>query len=554
MAVFLGQTGRVLVNCDAIQLLLPEYLVPAIRDREVDWNAVGVHLEACPACAEECEQTRWLIGLIRNHADLFAEHDECAPSSRPETVACPSHMTIEAGWEDLKHRIPELAHLEKRQKRLTFFRRIRSVAAIAASLAVVVTLGWMVLSNSPVQPPVAVSGTVQPKAFAERVSSSGRQPLPFGQSVTTSEERQEVLLGGMHRVVINTDTSVTFEAATIGGQIRYDLQLARGELYVEVIPGHPVTVKTPNAHLIITGTKFDVRYDNHQTDLTLVKGSVRFNPLDSAERFVDVTTGHVSTVTGQSAPTPPREIDALAATAWARDLALSNAIAHAQPNGDLNRLDSIRDTWLQSKPLDLDSIDYVNWRDDHRDWFSRQFPWIFQLQKALEKEGVEVGYHELLIQSDDLWRFSYLQNQPSRFSILSFDSLLKSTSYYGFDKGWLPENVTAAKYALVNSTLPDETIDLLSAFKQWNNIFKTSQQSPTTVDYDILEHLFRASIYVANTRSLLWFAVKNGNYPLTDKEQSEVLALLQQQVNAVIICKENVLYQPSKRYNRKLWI
>jgi hypothetical protein len=147
------------VNCDEIQLLLPEYLVPAIRDPEVDWNEVGVHLEVCPACAEECEQTRWLIGLIRNNADLFAEQNECTPSSRPETAACPTHRTIEAGWEDLKHRIPELARLEKRQKRLTVFWRI-GTAATAASILIAITIGWMVFSSSKPQPTTALTNIV----------------------------------------------------------------------------------------------------------------------------------------------------------------------------------------------------------------------------------------------------------------------------------------------------------------------------------------------------------------------------------------------------------
>jgi hypothetical protein len=76
-AVFLGQTGRVLVTCDEIQLLLPEYLVSAMRDPEVDWDEVSVHLQLCPTCAEECEQTRWLIGLLRSNADMFSEYLNC---------------------------------------------------------------------------------------------------------------------------------------------------------------------------------------------------------------------------------------------------------------------------------------------------------------------------------------------------------------------------------------------------------------------------------------------------------------------------------------------
>ena len=52
-------------------------------------------------------------------------------------------------------------------------------------------------------------------------------------------------------------------------------------------------------------------------------------------------------------------------------------IAGVQPDADVRLLNSIRDYWPQSRPLDLDSIDYGNWRDDHRDWFAGEFPWIF---------------------------------------------------------------------------------------------------------------------------------------------------------------------------------
>jgi ferric-dicitrate binding protein FerR (iron transport regulator) len=496
------------VNCDEIQLLLPEYLVSAIRDPEVDWNEVGVHLEVCPACAEECRQTRWLIGLIRSNADLFAEHDECAPSSTPEAAACPSHLTVEEGWEDLKRRIPELAHLEKRQKRLTFFRRIRSAAAIAASLAVVVALGWMVLSNSQVQPPVAVLDTIQPKAFAERVISTGRESLPLGQPVTTSEERQEVLLGGMHRVVINTDTSVTFEAETIGGQVRYDLQLARGELYAEVVPGHAFTVKTPNARLMITGTKFDVRCDNHETDLILVKGSVRFSSLNSAERFVDVTAGHVSTVTGQSAPIPPRETDALAATAWVRDLALANAIARVQPDADLDLLDSIPDYRRQSKLLDLDSIDYVKWRDDHRDWFSRQFPWIFEIEKALLDRGLDTDYVTLLMISGDIWQFHYPQPSNGPIPVFAPAAVRRIATYYDVDGRELLKRANSSRDGITDmATQPDDAGErYAAAMHLWYSDIAAAVKQGMELPDDLVLFTLRAANYLTNTHTAayLW--------------------------------------------------
>jgi len=323
----------------------------------------------------------------------------------------------------------------------------------------------------------------------------------------------------MHRVVINTDTSVTFEAATIGGQIRYDLQLARGELYVEVMPGHPVTVTTPNAHLIITGTKFDVRYDNHQTDLTLVKGSVRFSSLAAPNNFVAVTAGHTSTIAGRSVPTPPREIDALAATAWARDLALSNAIAHAQPNGDLNRLDSIRDTWLQSKPVDLASIDYNKWRDDHRDWFARQFPWIFKIEKSLLDRGVDTDYVTLLMISGDIWQFHYPQPSNRLIPVFRPASIQGIATYDGVDGQELLKRAASSGGGITDTaTQLDETGErYAAAMHLWQSDIAAAVKQGTELPDDLILFTLRAANYLVNTHTAAYLWLK------THPDQAEKL-------------------------------
>jgi nitrogen fixation-related uncharacterized protein len=47
---------------------------------------------------------------------------------------------------------------------------------------------------------------------------------------------------------------------------------------------------------------------------------------------------------------------------------------------------------------------------------------------------------------------------------------------------------------------------------------------------------------LAETRSLIWFAVRNGQYDLTDEERTEVLALLQEEVMVACKCQNEVLY------------
>lgn len=48
-------------------------------------------------------------------------------------------------------------------------------------------------------------------------------------------------------------------------------------------------------------------------------------------------------------------------------------------------------------------------------------------------------------------------------------------------------------------------------------------------------------MYLIETRSLLWFAVRNGKYDLTDDDHREVLALLRKEVTAACKCQNDVL-------------
>jgi hypothetical protein len=321
--------------------------------------------------------------------------------------------------------------------------------------------------------------------------------------------------------------------------VPYEIQLAKGELYVEVVPGNPFTVRTANARLAITGTKFDVRAEGDKTELTLLKGGVRLSQLaaggaaGAAKAFVDVTAGHASAVVGRSAPTPPRQADALAATAWARGLALTNAVAAADPEADLAMLDSVRESWPQSKPADLTAIDYVQWRDEHRDWFAREFPWIFKAQKVLkDRHGIDADYIELLMVSGDIWQFHYDPALPADQPLTKLDPLAvtRLARHCGLDEremlrgAGLPDSTpTAASPA----GAPTPGRRYADALRRWHgSLMMAGQQDPHS-DHDLMMFSLRAGRHLADARTAAYLWAKNNpekaRQLLADKEY---LALL----------------------------
>ena len=530
------------MNCRNVQLVLPEYLVPEIRSSDTDWNQVELHLQACPFCAEQCQQTRLLIELIRMERDVFTEQQVLLQNQEPKGKTSRSGMTTEEGWEDLKRRVPELAKPASRQKILQFPRRI---AAVAASVALIMALSWMIFSNSRTQTSTtAVTDPFLPTTLVQLVGPSGKKALPLGQAVSTEDNRQEVLLGNMHRVVMNTETSVSFGAENIGEKVKYNLQLASGELYIEVVSAHQFTVNTPNAKLIITGTRFSVNYHHGQTDLTLVKGSVHFG--NSKDQWTDVSAGYASTIAGSTSPTAPSKVDALAATAWARDIALTNALAATEKPVDDDMLVSLRDSWLTPTP-DLETIDYDTWTENKRSWFTSQFPWIFKAAKALENQGIDTDYVTLLMISGDIWQFHYPRplNQPiPQFDPSAIEAVAK---YYEIDHKELLETASPSRVPLtaLEKTAHEESLGqrYRSAMKLWQSDIASNAGQSYPMPSDMILFTLRAANYLANTRIAAYLWIK------THPEQAEKLSADQQYFSSYLA----ELF-PSQVINHKSWL
>ena len=185
----------------------------------------------------------------------------------------------------------------------------------------------------------------------------------------------------------------------------------------------------------------------------------------------------------------------------------------------------------ESGPINLEAIDYEAWVEEKRDWFKREFPWIFQLKDALTRGGIEVDYPELLIQSGDIWQFAYPPVSAYQLSVLNRDSLLKTGLRYGYDKQWLLENINTAKYTVDDVSVADNRFSRLGAFDEWVNCFEKARKSSEGLASSVLLQSLHASTYLANTRTLVWLSIKTGTQSFKEIDETGLLELLQSDVN-----------------------
>jgi ferric-dicitrate binding protein FerR (iron transport regulator) len=496
--------------------LLLRHVVQAKRLTRPERDFVVDHIGRCQRCYDIYS------ALSDAEATLWEEAAKAAGISGREVrfTRAPEEALADLWW-----RIDRDAAAQRRQRRRAQVFRVASLAA-AACIVIATGVGRIAMRKGDSGPsrPRITANVGLPAVFAERATAEGREPLALDQPITAGAQPQEILLGGMHHVVMNCNTRAAFSAApprTEGphaGKVPYEIRLAQGELYVEVVPGHPFTVRTANARLDISGTKFDVVTDGDKTELTLLKGSVRFSVLDRPREAVSVTAGHASTISGRSAPSTPRHTDAFALTAWARDLALANTIAPIRPDDDLP-LGSIRTYWPQPKPLDLNSLNYEEWRDDHRGWFTREFPWIDKAQKALQSQyGIHADYIELLMVSGDIWQFHYPRAPEQPIPIFNAAALQQLAAHYGADLSGLLEVIgeKPADHKLAGES-PAESLaasaqEYRAALQRWHadivSFRQTTGRNQTIPkaggDTDVLLFTLHAGVYLRNTRIAAW--------------------------------------------------
>lgn len=527
------------MNCREVKLFIPLFVLGG-RGMMLDERiTVEDHIQSCPDCARQYRQTRFVVDLVQGQRDdLIRKGVFSAPV--PEDIG--KELTDEDSLQEIWDKV-ERSKARQNRNRTVRHVKIFVKASVAAAACLVIGLSvWLTLSNSsqpakPTQQPAIVAS--RPFVTVELLSDKGKVQITAGMPIRTSaDERRTLIINGKHLMMMNTDTILSVEPLADNGQIGCMVKLASGEIFTHVEDdGKPFVVETSHGKAVITGTTFDVKATDSSTTLVVTEGRVQF---ESEKGTVEVAAGQTSRIVGWSAPTKPAVCDTAELTAWATGPEVETPLARIKSAADTYDLDGL---WLTavSGPTNLEAIDYNDWVEEKRDWFKREFPWIFQLKDALAKEGVNADYPELLIRSGDVWQFVYPEVSPNRISVLEADLLLRTAFHYGFGEKWLLKNVPAFESAIDNPMAVKERVTGLKAFEKWMGCLEGTRKSPRELEPGILLYSLHAGTYLADTKTLVWLAIRNGQGLFRPEDETKVLALLQGQVNAAYSCKQSVI-------------
>lgn len=548
------------MDCRQAQMLLAPHILGDLDNDPQRCKGLHAHLLCCTDCAETYQSFQEVIRFVWNHKAEFAQafknvrdrerkgivlarsiSNEPAASIKESSRDYKSKITVEENWKDLCKCCPELAENTEKPKSLQLFLH---VGAIAACLVMGV-LTWMVFKNHSKQQALSqnivspqVVTTPKPSMKVELVKPTGNIAINTDQAIVADKEIKLLLINGKHHIVMNTNTVFTIEPTINQSNIGCLVKLDSGQIYIHVQhDGNPFIVDTTNGRAVITGTTFDIKATKDSTTLVVTEGTVSF---ESEKGTVNVAANQISKIIANSAPTRPVPCNTTKLTAWATRHKFENSLAGIGPITETYDTTDLP-LFVTPEPVELESINYDQWIEEKREWFKGQFPWIFELQNALAKEEIEIDYPQLIIQSGDIWQFVCLETVPVRFSAPIFDSLIKTAVSYGFDKQWLLENVPVAKSAMEKPALSKNTPIGSKAFEQWLRYVDSNEQPPTPF------YSLHACQYLAETRSLIWLAIRNGKYDLTSKERTEVLALLQEEIAEAYKYQNNVLYLCEKK-------
>lgn len=503
-------------SCPSVRQLA-QHVADAAQLAPDDREWIVEHLRECPTC---CEMYGLLCDMDETHHQAstepaYATAEDTAGSikvsSEPLDLDQRAKAVFARDWERIEASQPAEPSIPR------WWIHPRH-GAYAAAACILLVFGWLAMARMAGHPSAGTSSHPNsPVASIELVNSRGNTPLALGQTVATSDQPQEILLGGMHRVVMNRDTRMTVSISlasggTHAGMAQYDIQLSQGELYVEVVPGNPFTVQTPNARLEITGTQFDVSAAHDTTELSLLKGSIRFSSLDASHPPVSVTAGHASSVVTGHGPTAPATSDAMAVAAWARDTALANAIGRATgyASPDLSDLSAIsQGFWKQSSPVDVDRLDYRQWRDEHRNGpLARAALAQLPADKARDADWIEV-----LMVSGEIWQFHYDPKQSANQPLTEMEpqAITRLARHYGLEEKVIYQAMGRPVPPTATST-SDSTLtpgqQYAQALIRWHDAVVAAVERPDNDKSvgDLKMFSLYASHYLAETRTAayLW--------------------------------------------------
>jgi len=291
------------MDCEGAKNLIIAQICGDLDPDSEQWRGLKTHLSACRTCAQEYENAKRTVTFIQEHKLEFAEALQTTKDRRDALVN---------SWQAIEAKIDTIETTAKNQNQL--YRLIAKVSAVAACFIICLSL-WLVLSN-PGIPPAQTAATTTPSVKIEELSQNRNLAISAATVIRTPhDDLKTLIINDRHRIVLNSNTTLSIRPLAEDSRVGCLVSLTLGEIFVHVEhDGNPFAVATSHGKAVITGTAFNIKATNNTTTLAVTRGSVQFG---TDITFVEVLSGQLSKVIGQSAPTTPVLCDAAKLTAWA---------------------------------------------------------------------------------------------------------------------------------------------------------------------------------------------------------------------------------------------
>ncbi len=497
-------------DCKEVSDLLLLYVLNRGDLSLVERDHVGSHLENCASCRGEYEQAKYVNDVLIANRDYFVQ-ESVIGRPRSETELSPL-SDEEVDFLQFQGKLERAFARRKRAERRARWERLRPVVKVASAAAACMVIGlWIFWAASQPngtsdEPRPVASSRQQDLVKIELISRDHVEILSADQPVVAINKPKTLRINGNRQMIMNSGTKLSIQPYNLGCIVKLD----KGEIYVEVEhDGKLFVVETVHGRAVITGTTFNIKTDENRMELGVLKGSVR---LESEHGNVNVQGGYQSLVAIGNKPVEPLPFDITHLAGWAKEQSTEAPASVIRQDFGLAEMPELISLSLPYQ--NLEDIDFVVWIEQHREWFEREFPWTKRLQKLLTEKGVEADTIVLLIESGQLWQFTWPEH--SRIQMLPEDSSIihSIADKYGIEIDQLISIQSTQK----KQVFGEEEV------QRWLDVFGGSNG-------DLTIGAIHAATFLLNTRSLAWYAIRTSRIQFQDN--GKVLDLLARQVKVL---------------------